>query len=51
MRFALVNPNWSFDGSTYFGCHEPQQFAHMSDIQDQQPVPLAELELSTAQHG
>jgi anaerobic magnesium-protoporphyrin IX monomethyl ester cyclase len=22
-RFALVNPNWTFAGSTYFGCHEP----------------------------
>jgi B12-binding domain/radical SAM domain protein of rhizo-twelve system len=23
MRFALVNPAWSFDGSIYFGCREP----------------------------
>ena len=23
MRVALVNPNWSFDGSIYFGCREP----------------------------
>ncbi len=23
MRFALVNPHWSFEGSTYFGCQEP----------------------------
>lgn len=23
MRFAFVNPNWNFKGSTYFGCHEP----------------------------
>jgi anaerobic magnesium-protoporphyrin IX monomethyl ester cyclase len=23
MRFALVNPKWSFEGSTYFGCAEP----------------------------
>src|SRR5947209_6119815 len=23
MKFALVNPNWSFKGSTYFGCPEP----------------------------
>jgi len=22
-RFALVNPNWSFTGSTYFGCRDP----------------------------
>jgi B12-binding domain/radical SAM domain protein of rhizo-twelve system len=23
MKFALVNPNWTFQGSTYFGCHDP----------------------------
>jgi anaerobic magnesium-protoporphyrin IX monomethyl ester cyclase len=23
MRFALINPHWSFDGSIYFGCREP----------------------------
>ncbi len=23
MRYALVNPVWSFEGSTYFGCPEP----------------------------
>ncbi|MDQ2833620.1 MAG: TIGR04295 family B12-binding domain-containing radical SAM protein [Acidobacteriota bacterium] len=23
MKFALVNPKWSFEGSTYFGCQEP----------------------------
>ncbi|MFW6324393.1 MAG: TIGR04295 family B12-binding domain-containing radical SAM protein [Desulfovibrionales bacterium] len=23
MRFALVNPNWSYEGSIYFGCKEP----------------------------
>jgi anaerobic magnesium-protoporphyrin IX monomethyl ester cyclase len=23
MKFALVNPKWSFGGSTYFGCREP----------------------------
>ena len=23
MKFALVNPHWSFEGSTYFGCAEP----------------------------
>jgi len=22
-KIALVNPPWSFDGSIYFGCHEP----------------------------
>ncbi len=23
MKYALVNPNWNFQGSTYFGCQEP----------------------------
>ncbi|HWR37251.1 MAG TPA: TIGR04295 family B12-binding domain-containing radical SAM protein [Clostridia bacterium] len=23
MRYALVNPNWNFEGSTYFGCRDP----------------------------
>ncbi len=23
MNFALVNPRWSFEGSTYFGCRDP----------------------------
>ncbi len=23
MRYLLLNPNWSFDGSIYFGCREP----------------------------
>jgi B12-binding domain/radical SAM domain protein of rhizo-twelve system len=23
MKFAFVNPNWDFKGSTYFGCHDP----------------------------
>ena len=23
MRVALVNPNWDFTGSIYFGCREP----------------------------
>ena len=23
MRFALVNPAWTFEGSTYFGCRDP----------------------------
>lgn len=23
MRVALINPNWRFDGSIYFGCHSP----------------------------
>ncbi|MBW4561505.1 MAG: TIGR04295 family B12-binding domain-containing radical SAM protein [Mojavia pulchra JT2-VF2] len=23
MKYALINPNWAFDGSIYFGCREP----------------------------
>src|SRR6266540_6615574 len=23
MKFALINPNWNFEGSTYFGCRDP----------------------------
>ena len=23
MKFAFVNPNWEFSGSTYFGCRDP----------------------------
>ncbi len=23
MKFALVNPRWTFEGSTYFGCRDP----------------------------
>ena len=23
MKFALINPNWTFEGSIYFGCREP----------------------------
>ncbi|PYY02523.1 MAG: B12-binding domain-containing radical SAM protein [Acidobacteria bacterium] len=23
MRYAFINPNWNFTGSTYFGCQEP----------------------------
>jgi B12-binding domain/radical SAM domain protein of rhizo-twelve system len=23
MKYALINPNWDFTGSTYFGCREP----------------------------
>ena len=22
-RIALINPNWNFDGSIYFGCRSP----------------------------
>ena len=23
MKIALVNPNWNFEGSIYFGCRQP----------------------------
>ena len=23
MKYALVNPPWTFEGSTYFGCRDP----------------------------
>src|SRR5436305_3248410 len=23
MRYSLINPPWTFDGSIYFGCREP----------------------------
>lgn len=37
MRYALVNPNWNFAGSTYFGCTEPHYplellFAHQQVV-------------------
>src|SRR5579885_1704626 len=35
MRFALVNPNWSFHGSIYFGCREPHlplEFGYSKDL-------------------
>ncbi len=33
MKYALINPNWTFHGSTYFGCQDPHYplellFAH-----------------------
>ena len=34
MKFALVNPNWTFEGSTYFGCrdaHYPLELLFASD--------------------
>jgi B12-binding domain/radical SAM domain protein of rhizo-twelve system len=35
MKFALINPNWTFDGSIYFGCREPHlplEFAYSKDL-------------------
>ena len=41
VRYALVNPNWSFDGSTYFGCREPHfplELAFGTRVSAQLPV-------------
>jgi len=35
MKFALVNPNWSFTGSTYFGCPDPHVPLELLFAQDQ----------------
>jgi len=35
MKFALVNPNWSFKGSTYFGCPDPHVPLEMLFAYDQ----------------
>lgn len=35
MRFALVNPNWNFEGSIYFGCSEPHlplEYGYTSEL-------------------
>ncbi len=34
MKYALVNPNWSFNGSTYFGCQEPHYPLELLFAQD-----------------
>jgi anaerobic magnesium-protoporphyrin IX monomethyl ester cyclase len=59
MRVALVNPNWSFDGSIYFGCrapHLPLEFGyakallemagHRAEILDAQADGLADAALA-----
>lgn len=38
MRFALVNPNWDFEGSIYFGCrhpHLPLEFGYSRALLEQ----------------
>jgi len=48
----LVNPPWRFDGkgaSERAHDHSLRQFAAFSDIQDERPLPLPELEASC--HG
>lgn len=39
MRFALINPQWSFEGSIYFGCREPHlplEFGYSKALLEQQ---------------
>ena len=35
MKFALVNPNWDFTGSTYFGCRDPHYPLELMFSQEQ----------------
>jgi anaerobic magnesium-protoporphyrin IX monomethyl ester cyclase len=38
MQFALVNPNWTFDGSIYFGCqdaHLPLEYGYAKALLEQ----------------
>jgi anaerobic magnesium-protoporphyrin IX monomethyl ester cyclase len=38
MRYALVNPNWTFEGSIYFGCqdpHLPLEFGYAKQMLEQ----------------
>lgn len=34
MKYALVNPRWTFEGSTYFGCQEPHFPLEMLSAQE-----------------
>lgn len=39
MKYALVNPNWTFAGSTYFGCREahlPLEYGYAKALLEQQ---------------
>lgn len=59
MRFALINPPWSFDGSVYFGCREPhlplelgyakarlEQAGHQAEILDAALLGLSRADLA-----
>lgn len=38
MKYALINPNWTFEGSIYFGCREPHlplEFGYASQMLEQ----------------
>src|SRR5215472_16200207 len=60
MRYALVNPRWTFEGSIYFGCREPhlpleygysklllERAGHEAKIVDAQLEDLSPEELRT----
>jgi len=52
VRFALVNPAWTFEGSTYFGCREPHYPLELLFASDQIKVAGHEPLLIDAQlHG
>ena len=43
MKVALINPNWRYGGSIYFGCGRP----HLPlDVQERQPRRLHDLEVA-----
>ncbi len=38
MKYALINPNWTFEGSTYFGCrdaHLPLEYGYAQALLEQ----------------
>jgi len=49
MRYAFVNPNWNFSGSTYFGCTEPHYPLELMFAYDQVTHSGAEALLIDAQ--
>jgi len=56
MRIALVNPNWSFDGSIYFGCrapHLPLEFGYARQMLEAtgHVVKLVDGQLMNLSHG
>lgn len=51
MKFALVNPAWSFEGSTYFGCRDPHYPLELLFAHDQIVNAGHEALLIDAQNG
>ena len=49
MKFALLNPNWDFKGSTYFGCHDPHTPLELLFAADQLRIARHESLLIDAQ--